>query len=97
VDDPLRGCILNVYIGGAVQTRIQMWGNSLGLRIPKAFAEEAQVEAGSTVDISVERGELIVRPLLPRKYELRSLLKEITPENVHETIETGAPVGREAW
>ncbi|MEX2557091.1 MAG: AbrB/MazE/SpoVT family DNA-binding domain-containing protein [Actinomycetota bacterium] len=80
-----------------MQTRIQMWGNSLGLRIPKAFAEEAQVEAGSTVDISVERGELIVRPVPRRKYELRSLLKEITPDNIHDAIETGAPVGREVW
>ena len=80
-----------------METRIQKWGNSLGLRIPKAFAEEARVEAGSIVDISVERGELIVRPLPSRKYELRSLLKEITPENVYEAIETGAPVGREAW
>jgi len=29
-----------------MRTRIQRWGNSLGLRIPKSFAEEAGVEAG---------------------------------------------------
>ena len=80
-----------------METRIQKWGNSLGLRIPKSFAEEAHVEAGSTVDISVQRGELVVRPIRPRRYELRVLMKAITPENVHEAIETGTPVGREAW
>lgn len=68
---------------------------SLGLRIPKTFAEEAHVEAGSAVEISVAQGEIVVRPLRSRKYELRSLVKAINPENVHETIETGASVGRE--
>lgn len=80
-----------------MQTKIQRWGNSLGLRIPKSFAEEARVEAGSTVDISVRGGDLLVRPLRARRYNLRSLVKAITPKNVHEAVETGPPVGREAW
>jgi len=80
-----------------METRIQKWGNSLGLRIPKSFAEEAKVEEGSAVDISVRRGALVVRALPPRKYELRDLLMGINAENVHDGIETGAPVGREAW
>jgi len=37
-----------------MQTKIQKWGNSLGLRIPRSFAAEAQVEEGATVDLSVE-------------------------------------------
>jgi hypothetical protein len=53
-----------------VQTRIQKWGNSLGLRIPRSFAAEAQVEEGATVDLSVENGRLLVRPLRVRKYAL---------------------------
>ncbi len=44
-----------------MNTKIQKWGNSLGLRIPKSFAEEAGVEAGSEVDLTVEDGQLIVR------------------------------------
>ena len=80
-----------------METKIQRWGNSLGLRIPKSFAEEARVEAGSTVDISVEGGDLVVRPVRPRIYDLRSLVRAITPKNIHEGVETGPPVGREAW
>jgi antitoxin MazE len=45
-----------------MQTKIQKWGNSLGLRIPRSFAAEAQVEEGATVDLSVEDGRLLVRP-----------------------------------
>jgi antitoxin MazE len=91
-------CILNVYsFGGVMQTRIQKWGNSLGLRIPKSFAAEAQVEAGSTVDISVDDGQLVVRPVRRRKYVLRDLLKAVSPKNVHHEVDTGEAVGREGW
>ncbi len=80
-----------------MQTKIQKWGNSLGLRIPKSLAEQAGVEAGSDVDLSIEDGELIVRPRRRPRYELKDLLRAVTANNVHEEIETGEPVGREAW
>ena len=56
-------------------TKIQKWGNSLALRIPKSFAAEAKVVAGSTVDISVANGRLVVRPTRRPQYVLRELLK----------------------
>lgn len=80
-----------------MQTKIQKWGNSLGLRIPKSFAAEAQVDAGSTVDLSVEDGDLIVKPVRRLRYELRDLLKAINSRNIHREVETGDPVGRETW
>ncbi|MBI4482189.1 MAG: AbrB/MazE/SpoVT family DNA-binding domain-containing protein [Acidobacteria bacterium] len=78
-------------------TRVQKWGNSLGLRIPKSFAAEAHVEAGSTVDISVEDGGLVVRPVRRPKYALSELLRKVNSQNLHEEVVTGEPVGREAW
>lgn len=80
-----------------MQTKIQKWGNSLGLRIPRSFAAEAQVEEGATVDLSVEDGHLLVRPLRVRKYALRVLLRKISPRNLHREVSTGRAVGREAW
>jgi antitoxin MazE len=80
-----------------MQTRIQKWGNSLGLRIPKSFAEDARVEAGSMVDISIEDGDLIVKPVRRRKYLLRDLLRKVNAKNIHEEVQTGEAVGREAW
>ncbi|OGL15345.1 MAG: multidrug transporter MatE, partial [Candidatus Rokubacteria bacterium RIFCSPLOWO2_12_FULL_71_22] len=61
-----------------MQTRIQKWGNSLGLRIPRSLALEARVEEGATVDLSVENGRLLVRPVRVRTYSLRRLLGEVT-------------------
>ena len=80
-----------------MQTKIQKWGNSLGLRIPRSLAADAEVEAGSTVDISVENGGLMIRAVRRRKYVLSELLKEVTARNLHEEVAAGEPVGREAW
>jgi antitoxin MazE len=80
-----------------MQTKIQKWGNSLGVRIPRSFAAEAEVDAGSAVDISLEKGGFRIRPVRRRRYALRQLLRKITPRNVHEEVATGPAVGREAW
>ncbi|MBI4616372.1 MAG: AbrB/MazE/SpoVT family DNA-binding domain-containing protein [Planctomycetes bacterium] len=80
-----------------MQTKIQRWGNSLGLRIPRSFAKEAGVEAGSEVDLSIQDGDLIVKPGRRRKYRLKELLDKITAKNRHGEVDTGGPVGREVW
>jgi antitoxin MazE len=80
-----------------MQTKIQKWGNSLGLRIPKSFAKQAGVEAGSDVDLSIEGSDLVVRSKRRSRFRLQSLLKGVTTKNLHKEVDTGAPVGREAW
>lgn len=77
--------------------KIQRWGNSLGIRIPRSFAAETNVSDGSVVDLSVEDGHLVIRPVRPRKYELRDLLRQIHPETIHDEVDTGEAVGREVW
>jgi antitoxin MazE len=78
-------------------TRIQRWGNSLALRIPKSFAKDSGVEEGSPVDLSIEGDRLVVQPVRPARYELADLVSQIREDNLHEEIPTGGPVGREAW
>ena len=76
-------------------TRIRKWGNSLGLRIPRSFAREAHVGPGAEVDVSVQRGRLVVRVVKGRKYTLKDMLDGITPDNLHKEIDFGKPMGRE--
>ena len=78
-----------------MRTRIQKWGNGLGLKIPCSLAEEAGVVAGSEVDLSIRRGDLIVKPAKRRRYRLNDLLRQITSSNIHAEVEVGAQVGRE--
>ena len=80
-----------------MQTKIQRWGNSLGLRIPRAVAVEAGVDVGAEVALSVRDGDLIVRPTRRAKYRLDDMVRKITPKNLHREVDTGTPVGREVW
>jgi antitoxin MazE len=78
-----------------MKSRIHKWGNSLGLRIPKAMADEAGLSDDSPVEILLRDGELVVQALAPRKFNLMHMLKEVTPDNVHYEIDSGPPQGRE--
>ena len=53
-------------------TKVQKWGNSLALRIPKAFALDAQLENDSFVEISIVEGQIILRPLLRQVGRLKN-------------------------
>jgi antitoxin MazE len=80
-----------------MRARVQRWGNSLALRIPKAFATETDLESGSEVELTLDDGRLIVTPLAPASYDLEELLAQVTPENLHGEVDTGSSVGDEAW
>jgi antitoxin MazE len=80
----------------ATTTQISRWGNSLGLRLPKAVAREADVDEGDTVDVSVRNGAIVIRPSRPR-YSLDQLVSKITPRNRHDESDWGAPAGHEVW
>ncbi len=86
-----------ISVKDAVRTKIQRWGNSLGLRIPRSFAEETGIEAGSEVDLSIQDGDLVVKPVRRRTYQLKDLVRKITAKNLHGEVDTGGPVGREVW
>ncbi len=80
-----------------MRVRVQKWGNSLALRIPKPFAEDVGVGEGTVVDVSVAKGRLIAAPVTPPRVRLRDLLRRVTKRNVHRATETGPSVGREVW
>jgi antitoxin MazE len=78
-------------------TKIQQWGNSLALRIPKAFAVEAKLHKGAVVDVSEEDGKIILTPVKKKDITLKNLLSGVTKENIHGEISTGKRVGKEIW
>ncbi len=78
-------------------TRIQKWGNSYGLRIPKSILEELELKPDTRLEIRQEEGKIIIIPIRPSKVNLNELLKQITPENMHGETDWGAPEGNEVW
>ena len=89
--------IQSIYKGLDMVTKIQKWGNSLGLRIPKLVAKETAIEEGSEVDLYVEGDRIVIRPVRPPRYSLDDLLSRVTEANRHDEIFTGDAVGKETW
>lgn len=79
-----------------MKTKVQRWGNSLAIRIPKAYAADLRVDAGSVIDLDIVESKLIVTPESGAP-SLDALLARVTTENVHAETDVGAAVGREAW
>ena len=86
-----------IYMEVSLVIKILKWGNSLGVRIPKSFAKEAGVDEGSSVDISLDGEQIVIRPITGVRYRAEDLVSEIREDNLHDEIPTGDRVGREGW
>jgi len=71
--------------------------DGLSLTIPEAFASELGLGPHSSVDISLHGSAVIVCDAKQPRVELDALLEQVTEQNRHTEIDTGAAVGREAW
>lgn len=80
-----------------MRAQVRRWGNSLAVRIPKPLAADVGMEEGAVVELSVSDGNLVITPVRPHRFRLDDLLAGVTDANLHGEVETGAPVGREAW
>ena len=55
--------------------KVQKWGNSQGVRIPKILLEESHFSVGDQVDIVAQEGKIIMKPIdkVHGKYDIRAL------------------------
>ena len=77
--------------------RIQKWGNSLALRIPKSFADEIGLGQNSSIQLMIKEGTLVVTPEREPQWRLEELLEKVTEANIHREWETGSAEGDEIW
>ncbi|PYI91162.1 MAG: AbrB/MazE/SpoVT family DNA-binding domain-containing protein [Verrucomicrobia bacterium] len=80
-----------------MRTVLQKWGNSLALRIRRAYANEIAVAEGQAVDVRVIRGRLVIAPVVGKTYELADLVADITSKNRHVGTDTSKSLGKEVW
>ena len=80
-----------------MRARVQKWGNSLAVRIPKSLALESQLGQNTLVEMSLEAGKIVLVPIAPAELTLDQLLEGVTPDNLHREIETGEAVEQEVW
>jgi antitoxin MazE len=80
-----------------MRAKVQRWGNSLGVRLPKKLADDVHVADGSLVELSVERGRLLLSPIVEPTYTLAELVAGISPRNRHASVDWGPARGHEVW
>ena len=80
-----------------MQTKIQKWGNSLAIRIPKSFAVDINLKQDELVDLTVDESKIVITPIGGKKYSLEELLKGVSENNLHGEIDSGGPIGKEVW
>ncbi|MBS3970093.1 MAG: AbrB/MazE/SpoVT family DNA-binding domain-containing protein [Clostridia bacterium] len=78
--------------------KVQKWGNSLALRIPKSFAEEIKLKVDSRVNLSLQENKLVIESVDETpEYELKELLLKVQESNIHTEYSFGKPEGKEIW
>jgi len=80
-----------------MKTKVQRWGNSLAVRIPKSFAEEVGLKVDSTVEMRLVKEGLLVQPSSAWAPTLDELLDGVTDANLHGEVDSGPAQGAEAW
>jgi len=80
-----------------MRTRVQKWGDSLVVRIPKAFADEIGLDLDKEVVPTLSGGKLLLASVPQSVMILETLLADITPDNLHAEVDSDEPVGNEMW
>ncbi len=80
-----------------METNIQKWGNSLGVRLPKHVADKKALKEGSRVRVTETEDGLAIIVVKKNRRTLGEMLKGVTKDQLHEEVTWGAPVGKELW
>ena len=81
------------------QVQITKWGNSLGFRIPRGIADNLDIKAGDTLELSPAEDGLLVKKAksAAKRYALEDILDSFAPSSVHEEVDFGEARGEELW
>ncbi|MHB9294266.1 putative antitoxin MazE [Hollandina sp. SP2] len=87
-----------------MQTTIVKWGNSQGIRIPKAFLKNIHVSENDPVDIALSGEKIIIKKIEYKKHKTtKERLVEFYGKNfdqectMQKEIDWGNPIGKEIW
>jgi antitoxin MazE len=79
-----------------MKTKIQKWGNSLGVRLSKSITEQKSLRAGLGVSVVLKNDQIVIEPVA-EDFSLESMLAEIDTNNLHSETEWSDARGNEVW
>ena len=82
-----------------MQTNLRKVGGSVMMALSPVFLEELKIGSGSSVDVVLSEGQLVIKPITKPKYSLADLLAQCDPnakisEEDREWL-NGGPAGNE--
>lgn len=78
-------------------SKVQQWGNSQGVRLPKNVLDLAHIAVGDEVEILVDDHQILVKKVSRAKYNLAELVSRIPRDIKIKEVNFGPPVGKEEW
>jgi len=79
-----------------MKTKIQKWGNSLAVRLPKAVTEQKSLHEGAGVLVMLKNDQIVIEPVA-EELTLKEILATISPDNLHHEDDWGTEQGNELW
>ena len=78
--------------------KIQKWGNSQGIRIPKNILDLLKWRDNEAVEISAHNGHIVIKRLKhAQRKNINELFADFRGEYEPEVIDWGKPEGNEIW
>ena len=87
-----------------METTIVKWGNSQGIRLPKAFLQNIQIFENDPVDVTLENDKIVIKKINEKKHiTIKQRLADFYGDNFEKyakpqkEVDWGNPVGKEVW
>ncbi|MCY4513389.1 MAG: AbrB/MazE/SpoVT family DNA-binding domain-containing protein [Bdellovibrionales bacterium] len=78
-----------------MSAKIQKWGNSAGIRIPKTIMKKANLNINSEIEIKYKNQKIIIFAK-KKSLQLKDMLSQITKNNLHAE-DSYMKSGKEIW
>lgn len=80
-----------------MHTTIVKWGNSRGVRLPKALLESVNLSESDPVEIVTDGDKIIIEKTKEEKCGIEALFEGYEGSSDVKEIDWGKPVGGEVW
>ena len=80
-----------------MEARLQKWGNSDGVRIPKAFLQSLNLKTNDKIIIEQVDDKIVISKCNKDKISLKELFGEYHGKNMAKEFEWDDARGREIW
>lgn len=80
-----------------MNTKVQKWGNSLGVRLPLSITKSLNIRPNTQIEIKLEGKKIVLKPIKKVEYNLSDLVNQINESNCHKEETFGNQTGNEIW